>query len=221
MPAVREMPLDCQPMYRAQTMGMRYLANHELIQLVYSFKDTETGELLVSKAPTLRQLSQLSAEELTEVPGVGKNAAIAIQAALELGRRMGEETATEQPLLNSPAAIFNYASHMQWYEVEHMCVLLLNTKMRPMGLETIHVGTVDACQIAIGQLFKPAIKRSAAHVVLLHNHPSGDPTPSPEDVRTTQQVIEAGKLLDIAVVDHVVIGRNRCASLRELRLCAF
>jgi DNA repair protein RadC len=221
MLAVRELPLDSQPEHRAKTLGYGSLSNYELLQLVYSFKSLETTQQLAAQAGSLRNLATMSLEEMQTIEGIGPKAALAIKAALEIGRRMAVEEREDESSLRSPDDFFKRLSYLQWMEQEHMVVVLLNSKLKVIAIETPHVGTVDSCQVRISEMFKMAVRRNATQVLLAHNHPSGDPEPSPQDVAITAQAIEAGKLLDIPVLDHIIIGHNRYVSLRARSLCSF
>jgi DNA repair protein RadC len=134
---------------------------------------------------------------------------------------MAVEEREDESSLRSPDDFFKRLSYLQWMEQEHMVVVLLNSKLKVIAIETPHVGTVDSCQVRISEMFKMAVRRNATQVLLAHNHPSGDPEPSPQDVAITAQAIEAGKLLDIPVLDHIIIGHNRYVSLRARSLCSF
>ncbi len=221
MLAIRELPLDSQPEYRAKTLGYGSLSNYELLQLVYSFKSLETPQQLAAQAGSLRNLATMSLEEMQTIEGIGPKAALAIKAALEIGRRMAVEEREDESSLRGPDDFFKRLSYLQWMEQEHMAVVLLNSKLKVIAIETPHVGTVDSCQVRISEMFKMAVRRNATQVLLAHNHPSGDPEPSPQDVAITAQAIEAGKLLDIPVLDHIIIGHNRYVSLRARSLCSF
>ena len=176
MLAIRELPLDSQPEYRLlKTLGYGSLSNYELLQLVYSFKSLETPQQLAAQAGSLRNLATMSLEEMQTIEGIGPKAALAIKAALDIGRRMAVEEREDESSLRSPDDFFKRLSYLQWMEQEHMVVVLLNSKLKVIAIETPHVGTVDSCQVRISEMFKMAVRRNATQVLLAHNHPSGDP----------------------------------------------
>lgn len=215
---VKEMPEDLRPEYRARTAGFNALANYELMQLVYSFKAMDTACELVNRAGNLRNLANMTLEEIQDVPGIGPKAALAIKAALELGRRMLAETDGRMQVRSPEDAANMVMAEMGLLEQEHMKVLALDTKNNVIAIDTIYIGSVNTVSVRIGEIFRNAVRKNATSIIICHNHPSGDPTPSPEDVRVTEHIVAAGKLLDIGVLDHLVIGHNRYVSLKERRL---
>jgi len=153
--------------------------------------------------------------ELASVCGVGQQTAVRIKAALALGIRLHEPTG-ERPVINSPAdaaALVQY--EMSLLEQEYLKVMLLDTRNRVLDIVEVYHGSVNSSQVHVGELFKPAIQRMAPAIIVIHNHPSQDPTPSPDDVAVTRAIVAAGKLLDCDVLDHIVIGGSRYISLKE------
>jgi len=147
---------------------------------------------------------------------VGPARAARIRAAFELGRLVTITAVGERPSIHSPADIAALVQYeMSALEQEELRVILLDTRNSVMDVVTVYKGSLNSSQVRVGELFKEAIRRNAAAVVLIHNHPSGDPTPSPDDVAVTRAIVEAGKLLDIEVLDHLVIGAGRYISLKE------
>lgn len=213
---IKDMPEDLRPDYRARMVGMGGLSIYELMQLIYSFKAMDTPVDLMHKAEgKLRNVAHMTLEEMQEVPGIGPKAALAIQAALELGRRVIVEN-FDSLQIRSPADVADLLMlEMSLFEQEHMRAVILDTKNNIIAIDEVYKGSLNTAVVRIGEVFRAAIRRNACSIIVVHNHPSGDPTPSPEDVRVTEMLVEAGKLLDIAVLDHVVIGRNRYVSLKE------
>ncbi|RPI58568.1 MAG: DNA repair protein RadC, partial [Chloroflexi bacterium] len=161
-------------------------------------------------------LAQANNEELMAARGLGPAKAAQVKAALELGRRLLVESPDQRPQVRSPADAANLLmSEMSLLEQEHLRVMMLDTKNRVLGSPTVYVGSLNTSMIRVGELFREAIRSNSASVIVAHNHPSGDPTPSPEDVAVTRQIAEAGKLLDVDVLDHLIIGRQRFVSLKE------
>jgi DNA repair protein RadC len=153
---------------------------------------------------------------LTEVKGIGPAKAVEIKAALEIGRRLMTEAPEERPRVTSPGDAANLLmSEMMFLEQEHLRLILLDTRNRVISTPTVYVGSLNTSVVRIGELFRAAIKDNAAAFIVAHNHPSGDPSPSPEDVTVTRQIVQSGKLLDIELLDHVIIGRQRYVSLKE------
>ena len=216
---VRELPDDLKPENRAHNVGFGALSDIELMQLVYSFKALDSAVELINRAGSLDGLHAMSLEDMQQVPGVGPKAALAIKAALELGRRMLTISPSARPQVRSPQDVANLLmAEMMMLDHEELRVVLLDTKNNVLGVKLVYSGSLNTAVVRVGEVFREAIRRNVASIIVVHNHPSGDPTPSPEDVRVTEMLVEAGKLLDIAVLDHVVIGRNRYVSLKERNL---
>jgi DNA repair protein RadC len=155
-------------------------------------------------------------KELTQVKGIGAAKAVEIKASLELGRRLIAATPQERPTVTSPADAANLLmTEMSLLEQEHLRLVLLDTRNHVLAMPTIYIGSLNTSVVRVGELFRAAIKENAAALIVVHNHPSGDPSPSPEDVRVTSQIVSAGKLLDVDVLDHIIIGRQRFVSLKE------
>ncbi len=150
---------------------------------------------------------------------MGTAKAVSIKAALELGRRLLLESPGERPQVRSPEDVASILQiDMSLLEQEHLRVVLLNTKNHVVAIPTVYKGSLNSSQVRVGEVFRDAVRENCASVIVAHNHPSGDPTPSPEDVRVTRDLVAAGKLLDIEVLDHLVIGRGRYVSLRQKKL---
>jgi len=171
---------------------------------------------LLSRFGGLAGVDRAALGELCACKGLGLAKAIQVKAAFELGRRLTMLNPDQRPQVRSPQdAASLLMTDMGRLDQEHFRVLLLNTKNQVLQFEDVYKGSLNASAVRIGEVFRAAIRHNCASIIIAHNHPSGDPTPSPEDVSVTKLVVEAGKLLDIDVLDHLVIGANSFVSLRE------
>jgi DNA repair protein RadC len=179
-------------------------------------KQIEISEALLARFDgDIRRLYLAHPAELASVKGINQATAVRIKAALNLGLRLNIPR-EERPAINSPAdaaALVQY--DMSLLEKEHLRVILLDRRNRVQDIEEVYQGSVSSSQIRVGEVFRSAIKQLASAIVVVHNHPSGDPTPSPDDVAVTRAIVQAGKLLDVEVLDHLVIGQGRWVSLKE------
>lgn len=212
---VKDLPASLQPREKFDRLGPENLSESDLLALILrtgvaGFNVVELSEALLLKYGSLSALSRASVAELQEVRGVGKEKAKMLRAALEMGRRLVQESIGQNPRIASPeeaAAVLRERARGMDREV--FWVLLLNMKSRLMAPPCeVSIGTLDSSLVHPREVFKPAIQNSAANVILAHNHPSGDPSPSTQDIQVTKKLIEAGKMLDLSVLDHVIIGRK-------------
>jgi|GraSoiStandDraft_16_1057320.scaffolds.fasta_scaffold86348_4 DNA repair protein RadC len=220
-PMMRDLAASERPRERLKHQGPQALSNAELIAILLRVGTrgenvVRVAEKLLIECKGIAGLSRASIAELSEVKGIGDAKAIQIKAALELGRRLMFASPDERPIVKSPADAANLLLlEMSAHEQEHMQVLLLDTRNRVLASPTIYIGNLNTAVVRIGELFREAIRHNSAAIIVAHNHPSGDPTPSPEDVRVTEQIVQAGKMLDVDVLDHLVIGGQRYVSLKE------
>jgi len=164
----------------------------------------------------LSYLIESTIEELSNVKGIGTAKAVQIKAAIELGRRISSYSGRQQVIITSPLDVKQLLmEEMRFLEKEHFKAILLNTKNHVIAIEDVSIGSLNSSIVHPREVFKPAIKRSSASVILVHNHPSGDPTPSKEDIEVTSRLVNAGNILGIAVLDHIIIGRNSIISFKE------
>ncbi|MBN1889995.1 MAG: DNA repair protein RadC [Thermoflexales bacterium] len=177
----------------------------------------DTALRVLDKFPTVLEIVKASSAELQSVKGVGKHGAKRIRAGIEMGRRLMVDTLGERPQVKCPADAANLLmGEMSLLEQEHMRVVLLDTRNRIQGIHTVYQGSLNTTAIRVCELFREAVRTNSAAIIVAHNHPSGDPSPSPEDVAVTKQVVEVGKLMDIDVLDHLIVGSpGRWLSLRE------
>ncbi|MCB0119587.1 MAG: DNA repair protein RadC [Anaerolineales bacterium] len=210
-----------RPRERLAALGPQALTNAELLAIllrvgVQGENAVEVGQRLLKKFSGLGGLHRAPFKELMDQHGMGEAKASQIKAAIELGRRLTLESPEEKPAINSPAdaaALVQY--DMSALEQEHLRVMLLDRRNRVLEVVEVYKGSVNSSQVRVGELFKDAIRANASAVIVVHNHPSGDPTPSPDDVAVTRAIVQAGKLLDIDVLDHLVIGQGKWVSLKE------
>jgi DNA repair protein RadC len=171
---------------------------------------------LLNEFGGLTGLHRATFEEVVMQHGLGPAKAAQIKAALELGNRLRRESPDERPSINSPADAAELVQfEMSALEQEELRVILLDTRNRLLKIESVYRGSVNTSQVRVGEIFKTAIRNNAPSLIVVHNHPSGDPTPSPDDVAITRAILSAGKLLDVDVLDHLVIGQGRYVSLKE------
>jgi DNA repair protein RadC len=222
--SVREWHPSEQPREKLSQHGAEHLSNAELLAIllrvgVQGQDVVSLSQSLLTNFGGLEGLSRTPLSVLADVKGMGPAKAVTIRAALELGQRLLLAQSLDRPQIRSPQDVaIMLQLEMGMLEQEHLRVVLLNTKNRVVGTPTVYKGSLNTSMIRVAEVFREAIKENCASIIVVHNHPSGDPTPSPEDVRVTRELIEAGKLLDIEVLDHLVIGRNRHVSLRQQKL---
>ena len=220
-PMLRDLPVDMRPRERMLMVGPGALSNAELLAIL--LRTGVAGESVVHVAENLLVrfgglpgIAQANFEELCSVNGVGEAKATQLKAALEIGRRLLLALPQERLQIRSPGDVADLLMlEMSLLDQEHMRAVLLDTKNNVLRVATVYTGSLNTAVVRIGEVFREAIRANCASIIVVHNHPSGDPTPSPEDVRVTEMLVEAGKLLDVAVLDHLVIGRNRYVSLKE------
>ncbi len=215
-PRLKTMPLREQPAYRITQDATACNQTELLAALIGGQKQIEIAQdLLAHFGNDIRRIYQAHPQELAKVRGINQTTAIRIKAALTLGLRLSLP-ADERIAINSPAdAAALVQSEMALLEKEHLRVLLLDRRNRVLEIVEVYQGSVNSSQVRVGEVFHAAISRHASALILIHNHPSGDPTPSPDDVAVTRAIVQAGKLLDIDLLDHLVIGQGKWVSLKE------
>ena len=215
------MPAEERPRERLSKHGPAFCATAELLAILIRTGTTERsalglGEQLLSHFQGLRGVASATIEQLSAVKGVGEVKAIQIAAAIELGKRLAVLSEDEKPVIRSPQDVSNLLMpELRDAKKEHLKSLILSTKNQVLKIHTVSVGILDSSLVHPREVFKDAIAASAAAIIVAHNHPSGDPTPSAEDRRITQRLAEAGQILGIELLDHVILGDNRFVSLKE------
>ncbi|TEB16465.1 hypothetical protein Psfp_01293 [Pelotomaculum sp. FP] len=217
---LKELPEDTRPRERLLKEGVEVLSDIELLAILLATGSREAtalelASLVISRFHSLRLLGDATVEELSGVKGVGLAKACTIKASLELARRLSQFTDQPRPVITSPDdAAGLVMEEMRRLDREHFRALLLNTRNQVIGVDKVSVGTLNCSTVHPRELFRNAIKRSAASIILVHNHPSGDPAPSREDLDITGRLREAGKIVGIDVLDHIIIGDNRFTSFK-------
>jgi DNA repair protein RadC len=218
---IADLPAQERPRERLIRLGADKLSIPELLAIllrvgVAGESAVQVGHRLLAQYKTLDRIRRVPFEELCSQRGIGMAKAAQIKAGVELGYRMSKEKLEEQPTINSPQdAADLVALEMSALEQEHLKVMLLDTRNHLLDTVEVYKGSVNSSQVHIGEIFKSAIRRNASAIIVVHNHPSGDPTPSPDDVAVTRGILQAGKLLDVDVLDHMVIGNGKWVSMKE------
>jgi DNA repair protein RadC len=225
---IKELPDAERPRERLMQQGADALKHSELIAILLrtgtkGVSAIQLAEQVLQKFDSLDRLSRAGIEDLCQVKGIGRDKAIALKAAFTLARRMAQEIREEPPTLDTPERVADLLREAnRAYEVENFQVVVVNTRRKLIRVDNISQGTLDTILVHPREVFKPAISANAAAIILAHNHPSGDPTPSEADIKVTRDLIRAGQLLKIEVLDHVILGRishdrpRDYVSLREL-----
>lgn len=220
-PTIHDMPTGERPRERLIRVGAAALSTSELLAILLRIGSQGENALALStrlliEFGGLAGLVKASFTDLAQVKGVGPAKTAQLKAALELGRRLLLTAPNQRPQITTPLDAANLLMlEMGMLEQEQFRVLLLDTKNYLVASPTLYMGSVNTSVVRIAEVFRDAIRQNATSIVLAHNHPSGDPTPSPEDVAVTRQIVEAGRLLDIEVLDHLVIGQQRFVSMKE------
>ena len=210
---LKDQPASEWPRERLAERGADALSSAELVAILLrtGLKGTnvlEVARQLVTKFGTLHSLAGASLDDLLTIKGIGRDKAVTLMAAFALAKRMAAEMHGEAPLVDTPERVADVLrEHMRLFQKEQFVVLLLNTRRRMLRWEELSQGTLDTILVHARDVFRSAIAANAAAIILVHNHPSGDPTPSEADIKVTRDLIRAGQLLKIELLDHVIMGR--------------
>lgn len=221
---IQDLAENERPRERLEQLGAQALTTSELIAILLRVgvpgeNAVQMGQRLLQDLGGLRGIQQATFTEVCNQHGLGPAKAAQLKAAIELGRRLQIDDPEQRPRISRPQDIADLVQYeMAGLVQEQLWVLVLDTRNRVLSTERLYKGSLNSSTVRVGELFKPAIQKNGAAIVLVHNHPSGDPTPSPEDIQLTRSAIQAGKLMDIEVLDHLVIGQNRFVSLKERNL---
>ncbi len=221
---IHDLPEGTRPRERLARLGPEALSEAELIAII--LRSGAQGINVIDMATdlmryyrTLDALARASFTDLQRHHGIGEAKAAQILAAIELGRRVMRAAPEERLRADSPEIVARLLmAELAYVDQEYVKVVLIDTRNRIIATPTIYKGTLNTTSIRVGEIFKEAIKSNAAAIIIAHNHPSGDPSPSPEDVILTRRIVDAGALLNIDVLDHLILGRNRWVSMKERRL---
>ncbi len=218
---IKEMDAQERPRERLARLGPQSLTTAELLAILLRVglvgeSAVQVGQRLLQTFGGISGIHRATFDELRSQKGVKLAKAAQIKAAIELGRRLVLEAPEEKPVIHTPGDAAELVQYeMAALEQEELRVLLLDTRNRVIHIEVVYRGSVNSSQVRVAEIFKAAIRRNAASVIVVHNHPSGDPTPSPDDVAITRAIQQAGELLDVKLLDHLVVGSGRFISLKE------
>jgi DNA repair protein RadC len=223
-PLIRDMPADERPRERLRMRGPEALTNAELIAIllrtgVAGENAVRVGERLLSTFDGMRGLGRVSYGELAAEHAMGDAKACQLLAAIELGKRILQAQPPDRRVIRTPADVHAMLfGDMALLEQEHLRVILLNTRNEVVCVREVYKGNIGSIVVRSGDVFRDAIREACPNVIVVHNHPSGNPAPSADDIELTKQLVEAGKLLGVDLVDHIVIARQGFVSLRDRRL---
>ena len=218
---IREMPEDCLPRERLEVVGEKALSNQELLAILLRTGSKNTNVMEVASKflnyfNHLYELKNATLTEMMEIKGIGRIKAIELRAAIEFGYRIQQSTQLKLGKVSSSYQIAqNLIYELQDFQQEHLVCLYLNTKNEVIKQETVFKGSLNQSVAHPREIFRSAVKYSAARLILAHNHPSGNPTPSESDIHFTQRMQECGKMMGIEVLDHIIIGAQVYISMRE------
>jgi DNA repair protein RadC len=222
---IKDLPVDERPRERLQRLGARALSDAELLALLIRTGTRSESALVLAQRLLkgdggkngLAFVVDASIEELSKIKGIGLAKSVQLKAAVELGRRISANTWRHGFTINCPSDVKDLLmEEMRFLEKEYFKAILLNIKNHVIAIEEISVGSLNTSIVHPREVFKPAIRRSSASIILVHNHPSGDSTPSREDIEVTSRLVESGKIIGIQVLDHVIIGDGCITSLKEI-----
>ncbi|MNZ96929.1 hypothetical protein D3C78_1161460 [compost metagenome] len=218
---LRDVPHEERPRERMMKYGAEALSHAELLAILLRTGTQRQSAIhlagsILKQCGSLRNLMDMSIEEMTSIRGIGPAKAIQLRAGIELGKRINRSRLGDSVTVTKPQDAADYVmEELRYLKKEHFMCLFLNTKNHIIARETLSIGTLNASLVHPREVFRAAIQRNSASIICAHNHPSGDPSPSPEDISLTKRLAEAGRLVGIEVLDHLVIGDGRYISLKE------
>lgn len=220
-PTIKELPTEERPRERLHAYGPQALTTAELIAILIRVGNGERsavslGEFLLAEFGSIQGVATATLEQLAAVKGLGAAKAAQIKAAIEFGNRLALFTEDARPSIGGPRDVANLLMpDLRYQKKEHLKSLLMNTKNRVLAIKTVSIGDLSSSIVHPREVFKDAVVASAASIIVAHNHPSGDPTPSSEDVAVTKRLIQAGEIMGIDLLDHIVLGDGVFVSLKE------
>ncbi|WP_026697309.1 RadC family protein [Alkalicoccus chagannorensis] len=218
---VKDVPMSERPRERLLREGAEHLSNQELVALLLGSGSREESVIqlagrVLHQFDGLKLLKETTAAELMEIRGIGEAKAVQLKAALELGRRIKQYPVEETHVIRSPQDVADYMMEdMRHLKQEHFVALYLNTKNAVLHKKTLFIGSLNSSLVHPREVYKEALRYSSASFICLHNHPSGNPEPSREDIDVTRRLHEAGKTLGVDMLDHVIIGDRQFCSMKE------
>ena len=223
-PMIRDMPADMLPRERLLKLGANALSTNELIAIL--LRTGVKGEnvitlstKLLARVGGLSGLPEASISDMSDIHGISAVKACQVLAAIELGQRTASANPEHRPSINSPDDVNNIVGpEMAQLTQEKLRVLLLNTKNRVMAMRDVYQGTVNSASIRVSEILRPAVRENCPYIIVVHNHPSGDPTPSPEDILVTRRLNQSADMMDIELLDHIVIGQQSFVSMKQRNL---
>ncbi len=219
---IKNVPHSEQPRERLMSIGAEALTNSELLAILIRTGSTKQSALEVGKAllagcnDNLTELSEMTIQELCSFEGIGESKACQLLASLELGKRVKQTGILQRSKMSSPVEVVNFFNaELDNIKVEKFIGVFLNTKNEVINWEVISVGSLNASIVHPREVFNRAIRRNAASIIAVHNHPSGHISPSKEDINITKRLYEVGQLVGIPLIDHIIIGKNKYYSFKE------
>ena len=205
---------------RIQRSGVKTANLVDLLAVVLAREESDVEACIADAQKLMRRLKpnrilDIAPAELRDTSGLESFEVLQRQAAMELGRRSNEANRGEREEMSSSQAVFEHFRYLQDEPREHFCAAFLDSKNNLISTRTIHIGTLNASMVGAREVFREAIRENAASLIVVHNHPSGDTVPSPEDIGVTRKLVEVGKMLDILLLDHLIIGSDGYTSLNE------
>lgn len=219
--SIHSLPVDERPRERLYNRGAEALSNSELLAIILGSgmrgkSVIQLSQELLSKFGGLEQLAEATIEELCEVKGLGRAKAIQLRALVSLAGRLSQKTQSVKMKIDHPQSAYNLVrDELESQKKEVFSVVLMDVKGFVINRQVVSIGTLSHSLIHPREVFYPAVRHKAASILLAHNHPSGDPTPSKEDIQVTEKLIEVGKMMGIPVRDHIIVVRDRFTSLRQ------
>jgi DNA repair protein RadC len=216
---LKTLPLREQPAYRVSANAAACSLSELLAAVIGGTQQIEISEALLARfSGDLQRIYHAPIQQIASIHGLGESTAVKLKAALALGLRLCEPR-EERPVINSPADAAALVQHeMSLLEQEYLKVIVLNTRNHVLDIVEVTHGSVNSSQVRVAEVLRPAVERNSPAIIVVHNHPSSDPTPSPDDIKITQAIREAGKLMDIELLDHLIIAKGSYVSLKEKRL---